>query len=212
MSERETDQPPPLLRHFAQRLLSGEVIAFPTETFYGLLACIDQNEALLRLQELKGRSTLQPMPVIAADDNAARALWAETNEAAEKLIKALWPGPLTIVLPAVESVSPIICGNTGTVGVRVPGSAAARGIAAMCGRPLAATSANRGTERPARSAAEVRTYFGEEIAVAEGPELPASKGSTVLDAGVWPPRLLREGDMARDLIESVLEVSIQVRN
>ncbi|MHA1569951.1 MAG: L-threonylcarbamoyladenylate synthase [Alphaproteobacteria bacterium] len=210
--ESEPSQPPSLLREFAERLQRGEVIAFPTETFYGLLARIDQPEALFRLLALKGRLAGNPLPVIAADNDAAMALWSQINPATEKLIDMFWPGPLTLVLQATDKVPEIITANTDTVGVRVPGSAAARGVAGMADAPLVATSANPTGQKPAMSPADVRAYFGENVCIADGPELPASKGSTVVDMRHWPPVLLRDGDVARREIEAALGQELEVKS
>jgi len=197
-----------LLRPWAARLAAGEVIAFPTETLYGLLARIDRPAALQRVFELKGRPAGSPMPVIAADVESALRLWVLVPDAAHRLIAAFWPGPLTLVLPATEEVSTVITAGTGAVGVRVPGSAAARGIAAMAGAPLAATSANPSGRAPAMSPAEVRAYFGEQAPVPDGPQLAPSNGSTVLDLCSWPPVLLRAGDIDRERIEAVLGIAL----
>jgi len=207
--EPEIDQPPSLIRRFAQNLDDGEVVAFPTETFYGLLARIDRPQALARVFALKGRNFHQPLPVITADADTARRLWAQVPDPAEKLIEFFWPGPLTIVLPATDKVDNMVTGQTGKVGVRVPGSAAARGIAALAKQALAATSANPSDRPPARSAAEVRVYFDDDVIIAEGSELPPSRGSTVVDLSGWPPVLLRAGDISIERLQSALGVELQ---
>jgi len=206
MSGNEPAQnlPPPLLRGYAEYLNQGAVLAFPTETYYGLLARLDRPEALARIFTLKGRPEGKPLPVIAADKDRACALWSKVDELAHKLIAEFWPGPLTIVLPASAIVPDRVTAATGKVGVRVPGSAAARGLAALAGGALAATSANPGNQPPAMSPAEVRAYFGDAVVIAEGPKLPPSRGSTVLDLSVRPPALLREGDVGREVLEIVL--------
>jgi L-threonylcarbamoyladenylate synthase len=204
-----TGRPAPLLRPFAELLDAGEAIAFPTETFYGLLARIDRPAAIERIFELKGRAAHAPLPVIAADAAVARSLWLDVPPAAQTLIDAFWPGPLTLVLPAREPwASSPLTGGSGALGVRVPGSAAARGIAAMAGGALAATSANPSDRPPAMDAAAVRAYFGDRVPIAEGPRLPPSRGSTILLMTAWPPRLARDGDVARSRIEEVLGVAL----
>jgi L-threonylcarbamoyladenylate synthase len=208
-TDGSTDNPAPLLRPFAERLNDGQAIAFPTETFYGLLARIDRPAALARIFAWKGRPAQAALPVIAADAATARSLWRETPAAAARLIENFWPGPLTIVLPASERwASSPACGGTGNLGVRVPGSAAARGIAAMAGGALVATSANPSGQPPAMDPATVRAYFGDEVAIAEGPALPPSRGSTILSLAEWPPRLLREGEVGRAAIEQILGVAL----
>lgn len=210
--EPERDQPLNLLRIYAQRLTDGEVVAFPTETFYGLLARIDRPQALARLFELKGRPADNPLPVIVADIRQTRALWREVPSPAQKLIDSFWPGPLTLVLSSVPALSELITADTGTVGARQPGSAAARGIAAMAGQALAATSANPADRPPATSPAQVRAYFGDAVTIADGPQLPASRGSTVIDLTQWPPVLVRAGDVPRQHIEKALGVNLEMRN
>jgi L-threonylcarbamoyladenylate synthase len=200
-----------LLCSFAEILNDGGVVAFPTETFYGLLARLDRPEALRRIFELKGRAEATPLPVIAADVNVARSLWREIPALAPRLTGKFWPGPLTLVAAAHERWldSPAAAG-TGTIGVRVPGSAAARGIAAMAGGLVAATSANPTNQLPAMSAAAVHAYFGDQVAVAAGPALPPSRGSTVLLLTEDPPRLLRDGDIPREAIEATLGLILAV--
>lgn len=200
-----------MLRVYAALLNEGEVVAFPTETFYGLLARIDRPAALQRIYSLKGRNFHAALPVMAADTMTAMSLWSETPEAARRLLPLFWPGPLTIVLPASDRVSEWVTGGAGTVGVRVPGSAAARGLCAMAGGALAATSANPSGQPPAMSPAEVRAYFGESITMAEGSVLPPSKGSTVLLMHQWPPRLARDGEVGRHLLEEALGVPLSER-
>jgi L-threonylcarbamoyladenylate synthase len=150
--------------------------------------------------------------VIAADVDAACALWREVPPLARALIAAFWPGPLTLVLPANrERVSARVTGGTDGVGVRVPGRAAARGLAAMAGGVLVATSANRTGEPPALSAADVRTYFGDEVPVADGGVLAPSRGSTVVSLMEWPPVVLRDGDCDRLALARVLELGLMAQ-
>lgn len=200
-----------MLRSYAALLNEGEVLAFPTETFYGLLARIDRPAALQRIFSLKGRADREPLPVMAADDQEAMAMWAEVPETARDLIRRFWPGPLTIVLPAGDRVPESVTGGGGTVGVRVPGSAAARGLCAMAGGVLVATSANPSGRAPAMSPEQVTAYFGRAVIVAEGGALPPSKGSTVLLMNQWPPRVAREGEVDCRLLEEALGVPLTGR-
>lgn len=211
-NDAELDQPPPELTVLAQWLDAGEVIAFPTETVFGLLARIDRPLALRHIFALKGRPPERALPVIAADPAAAFGLWSFRPPEADLLIDHFWPGPLTIVLPAHPSVDMLITGGSDNIGVRVPGLPVLRQLCAMAGGALVATSANPADQPPAMSREQVAAYFGDQIPCYAAPPLKPSRGSTILEMTQWPPLILRNGDVSAEQLEAVLGVRPAMRN
>src|SRR5215470_16251595 len=128
----------------ARSLAAGGLVAFPTETVYGLGADATNGAAIARLYAAKGRPAFNPLIAHVADAAAARAL-ARFDAAAERLAESFWPGPLTLVLPKTPDcpVAPLATAGLATIAVRVPGHAVARNLLAAFGRPLVAPSANR---------------------------------------------------------------------
>ncbi|MDP8223722.1 MAG: L-threonylcarbamoyladenylate synthase [Candidatus Lernaella stagnicola] len=210
--DAELDQPPPDLKALVARLDDGEVVAFPTETFYGLIARVDRPNALRKVFELKGRPPERALPVVVSTFGVARSLWSAIPADVEKLVARFWPGPLTIVLPAHPAVDMLITGGSDTVGIRVPGSDALRRLASLSGGALVATSANLADQPPARSCRDIYEYFGSQLVCAEGPPLPISKGSTVLLCTEWPPLILRQGEVSREVLADAIGVEPDLRN
>jgi L-threonylcarbamoyladenylate synthase len=169
------------------------VVAFPTETFYGLGVQALDAVAVRRLFALKGRPESRPVLVL-VDDPARIEDFALTSAAARELMGRHWPGALTLVLTARCSVPIELTAGTGTVGVRQPAHAVARALAAALGAPVTAPSANRTGEAPPTTAAEVlRIFDGRVELVLDGGATPGGLPSTVLDVTVDPPRVVREG-------------------
>lgn len=160
-------------------LLAGEVVCFPTESTYGLAVDARSHEALARLVALKGRDPRAPIGLIAADRAAARAVAREWPEAAERLVSRHWPGPLTLIVPAADDLSPELVGPNG-VGVRVSSHPIAHALAAGLGRPITATSANRSGQPAAVVVDEARRAFGDKVAVYLDGGVCAGTPSTVV--------------------------------
>ena len=172
----------------------GGVIAFRTDTFYGLGADPFNATAIAKIKELKGREDNKPILLLLSDASVADRFIADRSKAFEDVAKKFWPGPLTIVGVAVADLPQEITAGTGTVGVRVPANNDVRELVRVCGGALTATSANPSGREPARTAQEVIEYFGERIdLVIDGGEVTATEPSTVLDVTKSPPRVLREG-------------------
>jgi len=186
-------------------LKEGRVLAFPTETFYGL-ACDGKNEeAVENLFLIKGRSFGKPIPVIIADREALSGIAAQVPRAAEALMGAFWPGPLTLVLKALPGISPRLTAGSGKIGVRLSSHPLARELARGLGGPVTATSANLAGERECSSAAEVLAALGDRIdGVIDGGRTPGGKGSTLVDVTGEPPVILREGVIPPDRIWCIL--------
>jgi L-threonylcarbamoyladenylate synthase len=178
----------------AKIISDGGVIAFRTDTFYGLGADPFNATAVARIRELKGREENKPILLLLSDASVADRFIADRSQAFEDVARKFWPGPLTIVGVAVANLPPEITAGTGTVGVRVPADESVRELVRECGGALTATSANPSGKEPARSAEEVKEYFGDlvDLVIDEG-EVTATEPSTVLDVTTSPLRVVREG-------------------
>jgi L-threonylcarbamoyladenylate synthase len=197
-------------RERAARLAAeGYVVAFRTDTFYGLGVLPDDPSALRRLNELKGRDG-KPILVVVSDAEAADRLIAERTPAFELLAARHWPGPLTLVARARGEVSEILTAGTGTVGVRLPSDEDVRDVVRACGGALTATSANPAGQPPARTAREVADYFPRGLGlVLDGGPARTDSPSTVLDVTGPRPRLIREGVLTRGELERSLSVTLE---
>lgn len=177
----------------AERLRAGGLVVYPTETFYGLGALAASAVAVARLAAAKRRAGDMPLPLVAADLAAARAVTAAFPPLAERLAARFWPGPLTLVLPAAPGLPPEVAGE-GTVGVRVPGSALARELSRLAGGPLVSTSANLSGGPPVTRPADLdQGLVGLVDCVLDGGETPGGLPSTVVAIEPGGPRLLRAG-------------------
>ena len=178
----------------AKIVSAGGVIAFRTDTFYGLGADPFNAAAVARIRELKGREDNKPILLLLSDASIAERFIADVSEAFEEVASKFWPGPLTIVGVAVPALPSEITAGTGTVGVRVPADSDVRDLVRACRGALTATSANPSGREPARSAQEVRAYFPKGIdLVFDSGEVTATEPSTVLDVTTIPPRVVRQG-------------------
>ena len=187
----------------ANIIARGGVIAFRTDTFYGLGADPFNAVAVGKVRALKGREENKPILLLLADAGDADRFIADRSAQFEEVARKFWPGPLTIVGRAVADLPPEITAGTGTVGVRVPADSGVRDLVRQCGGALTATSANPSGREPARSAKEVLEYFGNGIdLIVDGGEVTATEPSTVLDVTTLPQRVIREGAIkAADLRE-----------
>lgn len=169
---------------------SGAVIAYPTETFYGLGSCISDCTGIERIVRIKGRDASKGMIILAADMAAAREI-AEISGHQEKLLSRFWPGPLSAVLQARTHVHPLLS-PAGKVAVRISPHLLALALTRTAG-PITSTSANPSGMPPARTPREVSTWNPDIDAILDGGETPGGMPSTLIDLTAWPPKLLREG-------------------
>jgi L-threonylcarbamoyladenylate synthase len=191
--------------HAADIILTGGLVAFRTDTFYGLGVDPLNPDAVARLKDLKGREDGKPILLLIADMKDVDRFTHSKPAGFEKLSAALWPGPLTIVLPAGNALPGAITGGTGTVGLRLPDDEAVRQFLRACGGSLTATSANPSGRNPARSALEVVDYFSSAVdLIVDGGDVTATKPSTVVDVSQTPAKLIREGAVAREQLEEIL--------
>ncbi len=189
----------------ARVLAAGGLVAFPTETVYGLGADAGNGEAVARLYAAKGRPSFNPLIAHVPDLAAARAL-AEFPAAAARLAQAFWPGPLTLVLRKTPgcTVADLATAGLDTVAVRVPDHAVARALLARFGRPVVAPSANRsGHVSPTTAAHVLADLNGRIDLIVDGGATPVGVESTIV-ACLDGPILLRPGGLSRQAIESAL--------
>src|SRR6202171_41652 len=188
-----------------QALRDGELVAFPTETVYGLGAHAGYPAALRRIFELKGRPTTHPL-IVHIDSPRYLTRWArEVPEAAQQLAEHFWPGPLTLVLPRAENVHRLITGGQDTVAVRVPAHPMAQQLLTAFGGGIAAPSANRyGRLSPTR-AEHVRDELGDAVKIIlDGGECQIGLESTIVTVEGSSVRLLRPGAVTAGQIRTVI--------
>src|ERR1700730_268057 len=186
-------------------LKAGGLVAFPTETVYGLGADATNGQAVARLYDAKGRPAFNPLIAHVVDSAAAAAL-ARFNADAAKLATAFWPGPLTLVLPKEKNcpVAELATAGPHNIPVRVPHHAVAQSILAAFGRPVVAPSANRSGHVSPTTAAHVLADLGGRIdLIVDGGATPVGVESTIV-ACLGEPVLLRPGGVPREAIERVL--------
>lgn len=186
-------------------LRAGGVVAFPTETYYGLAVDPFNQAALSRLFALKGRAVDKPVLLIVDNPSQLSTLVAEIPSPFTLLMERFWPGPLTLVFPGAPSLPGMLTGHRGTIGVRVSSHPVARRLVRAFGRPLTATSANFSGHPAAVAASGVLDQLGPEVdAVLDGGVTPGGQGSTLLGYQEGKVCLLRAGVIPFAEIEAVL--------
>lgn len=186
-------------------LVGGGVVAFPTETVYGLGADARSAAAVRRIFSIKGRPAGNPLIVHVADETIARRYAAIWPQEAHRLARSLWPGPLTLVLPKTSQIVDEATAGLRTVGLRVPNHALALQLLRAFDGPLAAPSANRSGRVSPTTAEHVRKELGEGVdLILDGGACRVGIESTVLDLSVSVPRILRPGGVKRGEIEELI--------
>lgn len=195
-----------VIAHAAQRLRAGELVAFPTETVYGLGANALDEGAVRKIYAAKGRPAWNPVIAHVPDVNAARALAREWPEAAQRLAERFWPGPLTLVVPKAAHVPDIITAGLDAVALRVPDHPVALALLRAAQVPVAAPSANRFTQISPTTAAHVVHSLGDRVPyVLDGGPCAVGIESTVVDCTGREVVILRPGMLGRESLESALE-------
>ncbi len=188
---------------------AGELVVYPTETFYALGADAASPRALERLFAIKRREPDKPVALIVADLAMARQVVAEIPAAALRLAETFWPGPLTMVLPARAGIDAALLGHDGGVGLRVSSHPIAHALVRRLGRPLTATSANLAGEPPASTIERARAAFGDKVAVyLEGGRLGLTPASTVIAFDGTRPHVLRAGPISEAQIAAALNSEV----
>lgn len=188
----------------AELLRAGDVVALPTETVYGLAANALDPAAVERIYQVKGRPPTNPVIVHVNSHQMAARCCKQWPEHARSLARAFWPGPLTIVVERAEEIPDVVTAGGGTVGVRWPAHPFIRAVIESCGFPLAAPSANRSNQLSPTNASHVRDQLGPEIRlIVDGGQSQVGIESTVVDATVDPPIILRPGMIHEEAILAV---------
>jgi L-threonylcarbamoyladenylate synthase len=196
---------PDVIARAAAVLRSGGLVAFPTETVYGLGANALDAEAVARIFTAKGRPANNPLIVHVPDASAVPRVAAAWPESATRLAGHFWPGPLTFVLPKRGEVPDAVTAGGPTVAVRVPANAVALALLRAAGVPVAAPSANRSSElSPTRAEHVLRGLGGRVDLILDGGMTSGGIESTVLDVTSSPPRLLRPGLIGPAALEAVI--------
>ena len=196
---------PAALARAAAVLRGGGLVAFPTETVYGLGAHALDPAAVQRIYDAKGRPGYNPLIVHVPDAEAARPLAAVWPEAAERLAAAFWPGPLTLVLPKDAAIPDAVTAGLPSVALRVPAHPVARALLREAGVPVAAPSANRSTQVSPTTAGHVVRGLGDRVdVVLDGGPCPVGIESTVLSLAGPVPTLLRPGTVSADQLRQVV--------
>jgi L-threonylcarbamoyladenylate synthase len=193
------------LQRAAELIRAGQVVAFPTETVYGLGANALDAAAVARIFEIKGRPATSPLIVHVDSVTMARGLASEWPASADELVRRWWPGPLTVVLKKTSAVPDIVTADLPTVGLRMPSHPVALALIRAAGVPLAAPSANLFTKLSPTRAQHVRDALGNQVAlVLDGDPPEVGIESTVVSLAESYPMLLRPGMVSRNELEEVL--------
>jgi L-threonylcarbamoyladenylate synthase len=177
------------------------VIAYLTDTLYGLGADARSALAIEKIFSIKGRTVEKALPVIIGEKQMLRRWVEDVPPIAEKLMEQFWPGPLTLIFRATAALPALLTGNTGKIAIRLPAARLAREISKGLDAPIVATSANRSGEPVADSAQRIAELFGDVVALILDSGPPMSKQpSTLLDVTVQPPLLVRAGAVPVSII------------
>ncbi|MDO9316025.1 MAG: L-threonylcarbamoyladenylate synthase [Burkholderiaceae bacterium] len=207
---------PDAIAKAADALAAGELVAFPTETVYGLGARADDDRAVAGIFAAKGRPVGHPLIVHVADAAAARTFCATWPDLAQRLVAAFWPGPLTVIVPRAEGVAAACAGGQSTIGLRCPShpvalallrAAAERGVLGV-----AAPSANRFGRLSPTQASHVVAELGPDLLVLDGGACEVGIESTIVDCSRDRAVLLRPGTLTRSAIEAVLGRPLENRD
>ncbi|MCX6552980.1 MAG: L-threonylcarbamoyladenylate synthase [Acidobacteria bacterium] len=184
----------PLIERAVEVLRRGGVVAYPTDTLYGLAVDPGNPRSVAQLYRIKGRQVDRAIPLIAASREQIEACGGALPPLARTLADRFWPGPLTLVVPAWPALCEDVHGGSGTVAVRVPAHSLARALAAGFGAPITSTSANRSGQPPATTADEVRLALAVHLDVLlDAGATPGGPPSTIVSVTGAEPRLVRAG-------------------
>lgn len=207
---------PQAVEQAADRLAAGELVAFPTETVYGLGARADDDAAVAKIFAAKGRPADHPLIVHVGDVTAARRFAATWPPLAERLATAFWPGPLTLIVPRAPGLAAAAAGGQDSIGLRCPAHPLAQALLLAALRRgvqgVAAPSANRFGRISPTTAAHVQGEFGAALAVLDGGPCAVGIESAIVDCTRGVPVLLRPGSLARDALAAAAGAPLQDRD
>lgn len=187
-------------------LKSGGIVAFPTETYYGLAVDPFNTKALEHLFRLKRRDSKKPVLTLVQDSTQLISLVREIPSVYSPLMQAFWPGPLTLIFDGLPDLPSLLTCGAGTVGVRISSNTVAQELVKDFGRPITATSANISGQEPAINARQVKSQFGQDVdCVIDGGTTPGGKGSTIVGCKNDELVLIRSGVISYDRIVDLTE-------
>jgi L-threonylcarbamoyladenylate synthase len=197
-----SDRPEPAtLARAADVIARGGLVAFPTDTLYGLAADPRRPAAVARVYAAKGRAAGEALPLVASSLEQVERDAGTLSPLAKRLAARFWPGPLTLVIDASAGLAPGVRADANTVAVRVPDHPVARALAEAAGCPITSTSANRAGQPAPKAADEVILAIGDAIdLVLDGGPSPGGPPSTIVDARSERPRLVRAGAIPFDRV------------
>jgi L-threonylcarbamoyladenylate synthase len=193
------------VREAAEVLLAGGLVAYPTESFYGLGADAANEEAVNRIFIAKKRREDRPLLILIPSREALGRYVKGIPPLALELMDTFWPGGLTLILEAAPDLSPLLTAGSGKIGVRLSSHPLATALALAVGGAVTGTSANLSDRPPCRTPEEVIGQIGEELdLILDGGRTEGASGSTLLDLTVDPPEILREGLISRTALAPFL--------
>ena len=195
-----------VIREAAQLIVNGAVVAFPTETFYGLAALATEENAIEKVFLLKKRPDHKSLNILIAEIAELSGLVETIPKETPQLAARFWPGPLTLVFAAAKHLPTKLTGGTGKIGVRISSHPVAQALVRAVGAPITATSANLSGSPSCRSASEVLAQLGSDLeAILEAGLTPGIKVSTIADVTTRPPKILRIGAITAQEVLSCWE-------
>lgn len=196
---------PAKIRRAILILRRGGLVAFPTDTVYGLGADATNSRAVKKIYKVKKRPRTSPLPALIAGKSDLKKYASHVSAKTKKLINNFWPGPLTIVFKKKKIISDAVTSGKNSVGIRVPKNPVALALIKTLGRPLAATSANISGKKSPATAGEVKKYLNNKIdLILDGGKTKLGRESTVLDCTASPPSILRSGAIPAEKIEKII--------
>ena len=197
----------PGLRRAAEIILSGGLVAIPTESFYGLAVNVTDEEAIRRLFVIKRRRSEHSILILIPSVEVLDQYVAHVSKTAHQLIKQFWPGGLTMLFEAGPDISPLLTAGTGKIGVRLSSHPIPTALARTSGVPITGTSANISGQPACMTAEEVSQSLGEGVdLILDGGKTKGGTGSTILDLTVTPPKILREGMVDREELKNYISL------
>ncbi|NUO78938.1 threonylcarbamoyl-AMP synthase [candidate division KSB1 bacterium] len=188
-----------------EALRHGEVLAYLTDTMYGLGVDARQETAIARLYALKQRAQQKAMPLIVGSKELLSGWIKDFPPPAEKLAQHFWPGPLTLIFHASATVSPRLTAGTDKIAMRVPNSMLARELSLQLGAPITSTSANLSGDTAVLTVAEIIAQLGKVIdLILDAGTILHSVPSTIVDVTTMPPRIVRQGVVEQHALEKII--------
>ena len=209
MDNQRTSSITPVIEKGISILVNGGIIAYPTDTVYGLGACYDNVQAIKRIYEVKNRPIDMPLPLLLAEISWIERVTFSIPEVAYQLIDSFLPGALTLVMKKADNIPDIINGGKETVALRIPDHPITISLINGVGKPLIGTSANLSGQSSALTAEEVHNQLAGKIDyILDGGVCPGGEESSIVDVTGNIPVLLREGAILKADIEKVCEIML----